>query len=113
MQNKSEIPVNVKVTSKATVGADTTLVSTKKAAEDSTDTAKPAMWLAAVAAVKDNAGTLEYTTATDKTVAGLVGTEDNITALEQRLLIIRVKLFRIFIFRQQQQQPIRELREQM
>ncbi len=80
MQNKSEIPVNVKVTSKATVGADTTLVSTKKAAEDSTDTAKPAMWLAAVAAVKDNAGTLEYTTATDKTVAGLVGTEDNITA---------------------------------
>lgn len=80
MQNKSEIPVNVKVTSKATVGANTTLVSTKKAAEDSTDTAKPAMWLAAVAAVKDNSGTLEYTTATDKTVAGLVGTEDNITA---------------------------------
>jgi hypothetical protein len=80
MKNMSEIPVNVKVTSQATVGADTTLVSSKQAAKDSTDTAKPAMWLAAVAAVAETSGTLEYTTESDKTVNGLEGTEGNITA---------------------------------
>lgn len=80
MKNMSEIPVKVNVSSEATVGANTVLVATKKAAQDSTDAAKPAMWLAAVAAIKDNSGTLEYTTATDKTVGGLAGTEDNSTA---------------------------------
>lgn len=82
MKNMSEIPVNVKVTSQATVGADTTLVSSKQAAKDSTDTAKPAMWLAAVAAVAENSTTneLEYTTGSDTTVNGLEGTEGNITA---------------------------------
>lgn len=66
----------------ATVGADTTLVSSKQAAKDSTDTAKPAMWLAAVAAVAENSTTnkLEYTTGSDTTVNGLEGTEGNITA---------------------------------
>lgn len=80
MKNLSEIPVTVKVTSKATVGADIVMAADKETAKDSTDTAKPVMWLAAVAAVKDNSGTLEYATGTDKTVAGLAGTEANITA---------------------------------
>lgn len=76
MKNMSETPVNVKVTSTATVGADVTLASTKAAIATSTDSS---MWLAAVAAVNDNSGTLEYTTNTDKTVASLAGTEDNVT----------------------------------
>lgn len=80
MKNLSEIPVTVKVSSEATVDAATALVSTKQAAVDSTDATKPAMWLAAVAAVADNSGTLEYATGTDKTVAGLAGTEANISA---------------------------------
>lgn len=80
MKNLSEIPVTVKVSSEATVDAATALVSTKQAAVDSTDTTNPAMWLAAVAAVADNSGTLEYATGTDKTVAGLAGTEANISA---------------------------------
>ncbi len=80
MKNMSELPVTVKVSSEATVGTDTVLVSTKQAAQDSTDATNPAMWLAAVAAVAENGGTLEYATGTDKTVAGLEGTEANITA---------------------------------
>ena len=80
MKNMSELPVTVKVSSEATVGADTVLVSTKQAAQNSTDATNPAMWLAAVAAVAENSNTLEYATGTDKTVAGLEGTEANITA---------------------------------
>lgn len=86
MKNVSEIPVNVNVTSTATLNSVVTLVSTKKAAQDSTDAANPAMWLAAVAAVKDNGGTLEYVggDATDKTVGALTGTEANATAFETK-----------------------------
>lgn len=86
MKNVSEIPVNVKVTSTATLGTGVTLVSTKSAAQDSTDATNPAMWLVAAAAVADNSGTLEYVggDATDKTVAALTGTEANVTAFETK-----------------------------
>ncbi len=77
MKNLSEIPVNVKVTSTAELGANVALVSTREAAQSSTDTAKPAMWLAAVAAVNN---TPEYATGTDKTIGGVTGSEDNATA---------------------------------
>lgn len=78
MKNVSEIPVNVEVTSTATLGTGVTLVSTKAAAQDSTDAA---MWLAAVAAVNDASGTLEYLAeGTDKTVGALTGSEANATA---------------------------------
>lgn len=81
MTNVSEIPVNVKITSKATLGTNVTLVSKKADAKESTDTTKPAMWLAAVAAVAKNGTTLEYVggDAADKTVGALAGTEDNVT----------------------------------
>lgn len=85
MKNVSEIPVNVEVTSTATLGTGVTLVSTKQAAQDSTGTE---MWLAAAAAVKDASGTLEYVVsedaAADKTVAALTGTEANVTAFETK-----------------------------
>lgn len=81
MKNLSEIPVNVKVESEATVGASVALASTKAALEDAeTDT----IWLAAVAAVKNNAGTLEYADGADTTVAGLAGTEGNITTFGEK-----------------------------
>lgn len=81
MKNLSEVPVNVKVTSEAEVGAAIELVSTKEAAKASTAKDKPAMWLAAAAAVKDNSSTLEYlATGTDKTAGALTGKEENATA---------------------------------
>lgn len=80
MKNLSETPVNVKVTSEATVGANVTFALSKAEAQASTDTAKPAMWLAAVAAVGGTTGSYEYTTGSDKTVNGLTGTEDIITS---------------------------------
>ncbi len=82
MKNVSEIPVNVKVTSTATLGTGVTLVSTKAAAKESTDEESPAMWLAAAAAVADNSGTLEYLggDAADKTAGALTGSEANVTA---------------------------------
>lgn len=80
MKNLSEIPVNVKVTSTATLDADITLVGTRAEAVESTDASKPAMWLAAVAAVNDDSGTLEYASGEDKTVKALAGTEANATA---------------------------------
>jgi len=75
MKNLSEVPVNVKVTSTATVGATVAMASTKAAAKASTDKTNPAMWLAAVAAV--DAG--EYATGSDTTVKALTGTEYNVT----------------------------------
>lgn len=80
MKNLSEIPVNVKVTSTATLDEDVTLVGTRAEAVESTDASKPAMWLAAVAAVNDDDGTLEYASGEDKTVKALAGTEANATA---------------------------------
>ncbi len=80
MKNLSEIPVNVKVTSTASLGAGVTLVGTRAEAEASTDATSPAMWLSAVAAVAKTGTTLEYTTESDKTVGALAGTEDNATA---------------------------------
>ena len=85
MKNLSEVPVNVKVTSEAEVGAAIELVSTKEAAKASTAKDKPAMWLAAAAAVKDNSGTLEYlATGTDKKAGALTGKEDNATAFGKK-----------------------------
>lgn len=81
MKNLSEIPVNVKVTSTATLGSGVTLVGTRAAAAESTDEEHPAMWLAAVAAVNKNGSTYEYAaTGDDKTIAALGGMESNATA---------------------------------
>lgn len=85
MKNLSEIPVKVSVSSEAVLGTDTVLVSTKAATKETpTDATKYEMWLAAVAAVKDNAGTLEYATGDKTTVEGLEGTEGNITVFETK-----------------------------
>ena len=80
MKNLSEIPVNVEVTSTATLGAGVTLVGTRAEAEASTNADSPAMWLAAVAAIKDNGSSLEYAEGDDVTVKALTGTEANATA---------------------------------
>lgn len=82
MSNKSQIPVKVTVTSTAELGAKTKLVSTKKAAEDSTDKTSNEAWIAAV--TQTSAG--NYTeTAVDSSqdVDALTGTEKNITAFRQ------------------------------
>lgn len=79
MKNLSEIPVSVEVTSTATLGTDVTLVGTRAEAETSTDTVSPAMWLAAVAAIQDNGGKLEYAEGDDVTVGALDGAEANAT----------------------------------
>ena len=85
MKNLSEIPVKVSVSSEAVLGTNTVLVSTKAATKETpTDATKYEMWLAAVAAVKDNSGKLEYATGDKTTVEGLEGTEGNITVFETK-----------------------------
>lgn len=82
MENMSQIPVKVAVTSIAELGAKTKLVSTKKAAEDSTDKTNNEAWIAAVTQTSSG----NYTeTAVDgsKDVDALTGTEENITAFKQ------------------------------
>lgn len=73
--NKSEIPVKVSVTSTATVGSGVTLLSTRKAAEDSEDAEA---WLA-VAAMTEAGKYIEA----GKTIGDLTEAGDNVATFEQ------------------------------
>lgn len=73
MENKSEIPVKVTVTSTATIPSTTTLVATKAAATGSTT--KGEAWLAAVAQTNAN----KYIEEAGKTINDLTETSANVT----------------------------------